>query len=407
MELMNIENYSEYKAELDGAMHQAADAFVRIGYLLRLAQDTNILAESQYSNIQEMAKAEYGLSPDQVSRYISINERFSEGGYAPRLRDGMQGYGISKLQIMLTMSDEVVEVIPPEITKSELTAVQKDIKEEQQITDMEVLMEPKAIEGTPLEQFIKQYFHDSKDKYAQLYDACKEQESIDALLDAVAPSGIAMLRARVPGTGLLMLSIKGKELPATLVNARTNESTEYSLQAILETFTEIFLDINTPAGYMWMEVFSEEWEEKKEIAPVQKENPTEPKSNEQAAEQKEQETTEVAPDADAGQCCEVESTKQQNELAESEKLEAEEIPPALVTTKREADSKEDEKERELEQAKDVSEPVSIDIDQEEALEMVENIKNLIMQKEWSRAHEIAEELVACAWRVYLEGRWCK
>ena len=347
---MNIENYSAYKAELDGAMHQAADAFVRIGYLLRLAQDTNILAESQYSNIQEMAKAEYGLSPDQVSRYISINERFSEGGYAPRLKDGMQGYGISKLQIMLTMSDEVVQVIPPEITKSELAAVQKDIKEEQQITDMEVLMEPKAIEGTPLEQFVKQYFHDHKDTYAQLYDACKEQENIDALLDAVAPSGIAMLRVRVQGTGLLMLSVKGKDQQAVLINTRTNEKTEHNLQEILETFTDIFLDINMSAGYMYMEVFGEKWtEEKSEIAPVQKESQTEQESIEQAAEQ---ETEKI--DTNTKQHYEEQSVSEQTGNEKKETGEA------------------------LEQTK--------------YLEKIERLKELIAKADWEDAKRCAREI---------------
>lgn len=37
--------------------------------------------------IAEFAKAEYGLSKDIVSRYIAINDRYSEGGYSDRLQD--------------------------------------------------------------------------------------------------------------------------------------------------------------------------------------------------------------------------------------------------------------------------------------------------------------------------------
>ena len=64
--------YSEFKQELDKAMHQAAEAFVKIGYLLRKAKETDVLSESGYENVNEFAKGEYGLSPDQVSRY-SLN----------------------------------------------------------------------------------------------------------------------------------------------------------------------------------------------------------------------------------------------------------------------------------------------------------------------------------------------
>ena len=43
--------YQEYKAELDGELQRTAEGFVRIGYLLKVARDTNILKESGYTNV--------------------------------------------------------------------------------------------------------------------------------------------------------------------------------------------------------------------------------------------------------------------------------------------------------------------------------------------------------------------
>lgn len=70
--------YQEYKQELDAVLTRTAEDFVQIGYLLKVARDTNILAESGYATVTDFAKAEYGIDKTQVSRFISINDRFSE-----------------------------------------------------------------------------------------------------------------------------------------------------------------------------------------------------------------------------------------------------------------------------------------------------------------------------------------
>ena len=50
-ELMYEKSYQEYKAELDNVLEKTAEGFVRIGYLLKVARDTNVLAESGYSTV--------------------------------------------------------------------------------------------------------------------------------------------------------------------------------------------------------------------------------------------------------------------------------------------------------------------------------------------------------------------
>lgn len=71
-----------------------------------MARDTRILAESGYQNVVEFAKAEYGDDKTQVSRFMNINDKFSEGGYAPELKAEYQGFGYAKLSIMLSLPDE-------------------------------------------------------------------------------------------------------------------------------------------------------------------------------------------------------------------------------------------------------------------------------------------------------------
>ena len=266
--------YSEFKQELDKAMHQAAEAFVKIGYLLRKAKETDVLSESGYENVNEFAKGEYGLSPDKVSRYIAINERFSVGGYAPELRDDMKGYGIGKLQIMLTLPDEVVEVIPQEVTKQEVTEIQKEVKQEQNITDIEVMLEDPQTQPAyldrpmePLEKFYVEYFYEQKQKWARLYDALDvalPDEYDKEVANALCPSGIGVLRARVPGEGMMMLTFRGRQNSITLLNVRSGEKAEYAWDELAHPFTEMYMKHIGDKEEAWFNAYNEHFTEQAE-----------------------------------------------------------------------------------------------------------------------------------------------
>ena len=108
MELMEYtKTYQEYKKELDAVLTRTAEDFVQIGYLLKVARDTNVLAESGYATVTDFAKAEYGIDKTQVSRFISINDRFSEDGYSDHLLPSYKGFGYAKLTLMLQIPDEI------------------------------------------------------------------------------------------------------------------------------------------------------------------------------------------------------------------------------------------------------------------------------------------------------------
>jgi hypothetical protein len=86
--------YAEYKQELDREVRQEVEGYVRIGYLLKIARDTSILAESGYANLYEFAQAEYSIDKSRVSRYMAINDRFAENGYSMELKDEYKGYAV-------------------------------------------------------------------------------------------------------------------------------------------------------------------------------------------------------------------------------------------------------------------------------------------------------------------------
>ncbi|MDO5575323.1 MAG: hypothetical protein Q4G60_15240, partial [bacterium] len=102
-EIREYQNYSQFKEAVDTELQKSAESFVRIGYLLKVARDTDILKESGYETVNDFAKAEYGIERTQVSRFININDRFSENGFSDRLLPEYQGMGYAKLALMLTL----------------------------------------------------------------------------------------------------------------------------------------------------------------------------------------------------------------------------------------------------------------------------------------------------------------
>ena len=299
------DTYISFKKKLDAAMHQAAEAFVQIGYLLRKAKETDVLSESGYENVNEFAKGEYGLSPDQVSRYIKINERFSVGGYAPELREDMKGYGIGKLQIMLTLPDEVVEVIPPETTKQEVSEIQKEVKQEQNITAIEVMLEEKQAQPAyldrpmePLEKFYVEYFYEQKQKWAHLYDALNialPDEYDREVANALCPSGIGVLRARVPGEGMMMLTFRGKQNSITLLNVRSGQKTEYAWDELAHPFTEMYMEYIGDKEEAWFNAYNEHFTELVAEPERSEEKAQEVVEEAEQPEETEQKKEEVAP----------------------------------------------------------------------------------------------------------------
>ena len=143
---LGFKDYRHFKETLDTELKANVEGFVKIGWLLKVARDTDILRESGHKNVAEFAAAEYGLTKDVVSRYIAINDRYSEGGYSSRLQLKYEGFGVSKLQEMLTLPDSIIEEITPTLTRQQIQAIKKEVAAEEKITPIEVAMEAAAPE---------------------------------------------------------------------------------------------------------------------------------------------------------------------------------------------------------------------------------------------------------------------
>lgn len=277
-EVLYTKTFNEWQQELDTELVKSAESFVKIGYLLKVARDTDILANSGYANVVEFAKARYGLDKTQVSRFIHINDRFSEDGNSAELQDRYKGMGYAKLTIMLQLPDEINEEISADFSKSEIEDIKKEIDEENKISDIEVWMEgtqEDAEKYNELGQVMYQLLHDMPELFIKIAQSSIETEE---LMNVLAPSGEMIYSVRIPGTGRLMLSIKVNTGRITITNVRSMEKTEWNIEDLADFVVDILsrADTEDPAK-AWTSIYKEEYPKKAEIAPVQQEKPVQRK----------------------------------------------------------------------------------------------------------------------------------
>ena len=278
MELANYQSYAQYKQELDGELRKSAEGFVRIGWLLKVARDTNILAESGYKSVTEFAQKEYGLDKTQVSRFISINDRFARGG--EHLLPEYEEYGYAKLTIMLQIPEEITQELTPEYTKAEIQAIKEELDEEKKVSDLEVFLEaPQQEEETDVMWMtLKQLGHDEPDLWEKMWKLYVSEPFLgaDETAEIMAPSGDKNYSVRIMGKGRVMLTMKDGEDAVTITNTRTLEKNVYTKQQMANWWGLLLHADAETAAEAWQKMYLEPWP-KAEVAPVQQ-----PKKEEKA-----------------------------------------------------------------------------------------------------------------------------
>jgi len=298
-EIMSYEErYRKYKQELDGAFTQAAEKFVLIGYLLREAAETDILRSSGYKNMEEFAYAEYGVDPSQANRFININRRFSEGGNSKQLKQQYRGIGSSKLAVMLTIPDEINEVLPKNLTKEELKEIQAEVKAENQVSDIEVEIEKAEAaavtdkpmlppEGSPLERNLWQLGKEQEELFRKLWMVCFMETASGnrnnaEIMDVLIPQGDAVYTVRIPGERRTQIIVNSEG--AAVVNLKTLERNKYTEDQICLAVRSLIDGGSSPEEQYKMLYGEDLTPEEPEVAPVQQDEPKKEKKPEKRKE---------------------------------------------------------------------------------------------------------------------------
>lgn len=314
-EVLDIHNayqsYGEYKAALDGELQRSAESFVRIGYLLKVAVDTDILKESGYRNVNEFAREEYNLDKSQVSRFIRINDEFSENGYSDRLQEKYRNFGYAKLALMLLLPAEINEELTADYSKADIQAIKDEIDEEKKVSDLEVMMEDKDQRQqsfTTLGKVLHQIGKDDPELYLKLHDAvCNtvydgtSRPVIDKLMDALAPNGEAVISVRIAGEGRKMLMIKGADIDPVVVDVRSGAKTSCTWDQLIDEMEALCPGVEDGADgrKSWKILYGEPFPERREkVAPVQPQKKTDARRESKVTKAKKPEKTKAEPVSD-------------------------------------------------------------------------------------------------------------
>lgn len=276
--LTTYSDYKEFKEKLDQELQNNAEGFVRIGYLLKRARDTDILFASGYKSVNEFAEREYGIDKSVVSRFIRINDRFSKGGYSPQLKEEYREFGYTKLAIMLQLPDEINEELSPSMSKEEINQIKKAVYEEKSITDIERMLE-ESEEMPLLEMCIRQLWKEKPDVYLEM--TCSQGEGSEESVNKMIPNEVRTFTVNLQRIGAVMICLQRSVPTFKLVKMRTLEKETYPKAELIKY---IKCWEKTDAIEKWEKLYGEAWQEKDkeplqgqitpaqgEVAPVQPE----------------------------------------------------------------------------------------------------------------------------------------
>lgn len=119
---ISLEHAESYIAE---NMRAAARNVIAIGYYLKCIRDNQLYADAGYQNIWDYAREKYGFSASTASRYMSRNDKFSKGGNSPIMDERYREYNKSQLQEMLSLDEEQLERVTPDMTAREIRELKR------------------------------------------------------------------------------------------------------------------------------------------------------------------------------------------------------------------------------------------------------------------------------------------
>lgn len=279
-EVLAFAGYKDFEAAADRTAVKIKEGYMEMGYILKMARDTDILRDSGYSSYEEFADKRYGLDKGTVSRYIRIVERFSEGGNSHVLKENYKNMGFAKLSIMLHMPDAIAEELMDSLSKTEVQAIREELEAEEQVSEIELAIEKveaeekkilPPVEGNMLSRAVWQMGREHHEIYRKVWKAFEKGDT-GSIKDILAPQGDAVITVRIPGTGRFQIFVKSD---ICVLNLRTMEKEFYTIQDMIAELEQI-----CPVAGMFVEeayksVYDEELEpvkepeKKAEVAPVQ------------------------------------------------------------------------------------------------------------------------------------------
>lgn len=282
-EVLAFAGYKDFEAAADRTANKIKEGFMEMGYILKMARDTDILQDSEYTDYQDFAKRRYQLDPGTVSRYIRIVQNFSVDGNSHVLKDQYKDFGFAKLAIMLSIPEAINEALSPNLSKTEIQAIKDEVDAESKVTDIEVEIEKAEAaavtdkpmlppEGSPLERNLWQLGKEQEELFRKLWEICFLHTAFGnknnaEIMDVLIPQGDAVYTVRIPGERRTQIIVNSDG--ATIVNLKTLERSRYTEDQICDAVRSL-IDGGSSPEEQYKKLYGEDLTpEEPEIAPVQ------------------------------------------------------------------------------------------------------------------------------------------
>ena len=180
MHQITLEEWLSWKEDIRRKLSEAASNFVYIGFRLKQIRDSGMLDGA--ADIFEFALKEYGLGKSTTSRFIAINEKFSEGGNSLELRQEFKLISSSKLAEMLTLTDSECLLITDKTTVKEIRELKSFSRQQAPEGD------PDGQRLSPLQKCLIDFFLGKKEMLNAVISATAEERYKDAA-ELMNPSG--------------------------------------------------------------------------------------------------------------------------------------------------------------------------------------------------------------------------
>ena len=399
---ITLDEWSSWVEDIRTKLSETAQNFVYIGYRLKQIRDSGNFGGAE--DVFEFAQKEYGISKSAVSRFIAINEKYSEGGNSLELKEQYKGFSSSKLSEMLSLPDSECELITEETTVKQIRELKNfDRQQPENVVSTDEADEDED-KPSPLELCIIDYFKDKKDMLNNVmaleYDS-KHKEAAEVMNPSGSAShskGICFMFMYDYNTGIKYRLLTEPQ-PLTMTWDKFLETTYWIYSKIYEAGQD---DV-------WSEYYKAVATSQQETSDIPKNEPTETQAESEVKENENPETL-INPKA------EEQSEKEENlesientEKEESENPESrikpvyEEAQPVATSQQNNAALPEDNKPEPSEDLLPQEESKGAKVDSHEhsddrfarrgeMLERIEKLQKAINLQEWDYALDIHKHL---------------
>ncbi len=234
MQQITLVQWLSWKEDIREKLRETSENFVHIGYRLKQIRDSEMFDGE--ADIFGFARKEYGLSKSTTSRFIAINERFSEGGNSLELRREYKALGSSKLAEMLALPDAECQLITERTTVKEIREL-KEFSRQQAPEEEERYPEGEEKKLTPLQKCLVDYFRDKKEMLNAVMRAWYE-DALKMAAEIMNPSGYATHKK-----GLCFLFMYDYEKGAAVKIMTKKKPSQMTWEALLTEVDWIFGDL--------------------------------------------------------------------------------------------------------------------------------------------------------------------